>query len=144
MKRNLIGILLILIACISATGAITAENAGPIMDDVSFMENFAKAYKANDQARIVELVRKAEPIVFNAVELLTTTGIESRVKGEEEAAVYFKIAEAIAAVYAREFNREGLLDLVRKYISYSQEMCKERLKGDELINEGNSLYEKNQ
>jgi tetratricopeptide (TPR) repeat protein len=125
-------------------GAAAAQGSEQKMDEVSFIGNFAEAYKANDQAKMGELVRQAEPIVFNVVELLATMGIESRAKGEDNAAGYFKVAEAIAAVYAREFSREGLLDLVRKYISYSQEMCKERFKGDELIHEGTLLYEKSQ
>jgi len=73
---------------------------------------------------MAELVREAEPIIFDVVKQISNEGIKFKAQGEDKAG-YFNAAELIAMTYAKEFKKEGLLELVTKYKQYTQEMCKE-------------------
>jgi hypothetical protein len=44
--------------------------------------------------------------------------------------------------YAKVFKKEGLVELVRQYRRYNREMCREKLMGGSLFNQGISLYQK--
>jgi len=112
-----------------------------ITDRKSFLREFIKALEANDRARMEELVRQAGPVAYQTVLLLSNAGITTIAEGKDGAG-YLTAAEAVAAIYGRVFEKEALLQLVRTYRRYTQELCSEKLKGDHLVDEGISLWEK--
>jgi tetratricopeptide (TPR) repeat protein len=156
MKKVLIIFLLTLLVCtvtwtITGQGAEKGAQKGAAvqgteqkMDAGAFLKQFAEAFKAQDQTKMEELVKQGgADIVFNWVVKLAGYGIKHVAEGKEGAA-YFNAAEALAAIYAKEFKKENLPVLVKTYRQYSQDMCREKLKGGDLIENGNSIYEKAQ
>jgi tetratricopeptide (TPR) repeat protein len=145
MKKILSGLaVIVLMVCVAVSTVILAENAGQIMDEKSFIEKFTEAHKANDEVKMAELVRQAGPqIVYNVIISESTRGLASVAEGKD-GSKQFDIAELMATNYAREFKQEALLQQVKKYKLYDQEMSREKLKGDRLVKEGLSAYGKSQ
>ena len=133
-------ILLVFVFSLIATQVRTSDN--PIKDEKSFFQEFFKALESKDKAKIEELVRSTNPIiVFKIIISQSNQGITIVAQGKD-AEIHFNIVEVIATIYAREFKKDGLLELVKRYRLYTQETCKEKLRGDDLIGEGIALYGK--
>jgi tetratricopeptide (TPR) repeat protein len=139
MRTTLILTVFLLIFLIASPSSVISEEA--IKDENIFIQKFIEAGKVKDQVRMKEVVKQGEAIVYKVVMLFAYEGIKKMAEGKD-GVNYFRTAEIMAKVYAEEFRKEGLLDLVRVYRQYTQEMCKERLKGDGLIDEGFGLYDK--
>jgi len=123
--------------------AINKNKREKIIDAEFFVRNFIKAMEANDQTKMEELVKQAEPIVGSVVILAAQEAIRRLVIGID-ASLYLSISKIMAELYVKEFKKEGLVELVRKYSLYDLDMCEEKLRGDELLDEGLSLYRKGQ
>jgi len=145
MRKILTGlVILILMVCFAVTTVIAAENAGQIMDEKSFLQEFLKALESKNQARMVQLVKLTSPhIVYKVIISQSMEGIRA-VAEERDGSIFFNTAELMATLYAREFKKEVLLGLTKKYKSYSPEMCREKIRGDRIKEEGNLLDEKGQ
>ena len=163
LRKTLMGLLLLVfIVCIVVSGAITTENAGQkdvesfnkqFIDINRFIEaysadinTFIEAYLAKNDAQMEELVKHLEATAYNLIIDCVATYIEEIAEGTEgeEGISFFEVGEAIAKVYAKVFKKEGLLELVMKYKLFTQEMCRKRLRADDLNKKGNSLYQKGQ
>ena len=145
MKKTLTGLVgLVILVCLVVASAITAENARYRGDEKSFIEKFTEAYKVNDEVKMAELVRQAGPqVVYNEIVSQSTRGIASVAEGRD-GNKDFDIAELMATNYAREFKTEAVLEQVKKYKLYDQEMSREKLKGDRLVKEALFAYGKSQ
>jgi tetratricopeptide (TPR) repeat protein len=151
-QRKAVQILIIFLICLSSllntaleAKIITDSNTPDTRSLVKiFLNAFLKAKEANDKIRMEELVRQTRPfIVFYAVISQSKMGITSIAKGKD-GNIHFAAGEAIAKILKELTGKRGLLELVRIYKSYTREMCKDKLRGDDLINEGNSLNQKAQ
>jgi len=60
----------------------------------------------------------------------------------KDGTIFFNSAEAIASVYAREFQKGGLLNLIKRFRLYDIETSKLAVKGQRLVDEGALLYKK--
>jgi tetratricopeptide (TPR) repeat protein len=158
MKKKLLSIILFCLLLCVGTRTIAGQQAekgaeqGPTapqgteqkMDADVFLDKFVEAWEANDQAKMEELVRQARPdIVFNVISEFADYSFKDCAEGKE-GFVAFNVLEVIAVPYAKVHKKEGLLELVRRYKGYTPEMCKEKLRGDDLIEEGLALYGKGQ
>jgi tetratricopeptide (TPR) repeat protein/CHAT domain-containing protein len=141
MKKELITLVLLLLLVFLAS--TVAESADPVMDEDTFVRELAKALETNDQARMGEIIRAAGLMAYEMVIYFTDKGIMNVSQGKD-GFWEFNRAELFAIIYAKEFKKDGLYELVRRYKFYDQEMCRERLKGSQLIDEGISLYKKGQ
>jgi CHAT domain-containing protein/Tfp pilus assembly protein PilF len=143
-KKIIVTILLLLMVCFLPPNVKASETTTPLIDEKSFLQEFSKALEAKDQARMEELVKWAVPhVVYEAVISQATKGISSVAEGKD-GSISFNAAEVMATAYAKVFKKEGLVELVRKYKVHTQEMCRKKLRGDDLIEKGNSLYQKGQ
>jgi CHAT domain-containing protein/Tfp pilus assembly protein PilF len=153
MRGKLIPIALFALVLCMATWTIAgqgaekgaaAQGSEQKIDAATFLKQFPEAYKANDQAKMEGLVRQAGiDIVYEAVISQAEEGITSVADGKN-GSISFNTAEAMAATYARVYKKEGLVELVRKYKQYTPQMCREKLRGKDLISEGIALYQKSQ
>jgi len=106
----------------------------------TFIKIFKEALKTNDQVKMEAFVLEAGPhIVYYAVTSQANKGLASVGEGKD-GRNYFNTAEAMAVLYAKEFKKVGLLELVRKYKLYNYEMVKEKARGDKFMDEGYSFY----
>ena len=125
-------------------GATAPQGTNQKPDARSFLDKFFEAIKAGDQDRMEELVRQAGPqIVYDAIVSESTRGITSVAEGKD-GSMHLNTAEAMATLYAKEFKKGALLEQVRKYKLYDQQMSQEKLKADALVREGLSFYRKSQ
>jgi len=142
MKKKLLSSPVIIILIFMMTFTVITKNVNALMDEKSFLLEFLKVAESKDQAKMEELVSQAGPhVVYKAVISQSDEGIRTVFKGKK-ADIPFNTAEAIALASAKVFKKAGLVELVRTYRKYTQEMCKELSKGDDLIVEGFGLYEK--
>ena len=139
VRKILILSVFLLIFLIASPFSVISKEV--IKDEETFIQKFSEALKIKDQARMKEVVRQGEAIVYKVVMSLADNGMEQKVYGEETDK-YFKTAEIVAKVFGEEFGKEGLLELVKRYTGYTLEMCQERQRGGSLFKQGNSFYEK--
>jgi CHAT domain-containing protein/Tfp pilus assembly protein PilF len=143
MNKKLISFLTMIMVLGIMTGAAFTKNIFAAIDEKSFKKEFVEALKSKDQAKIQELVKKAPHFVYKVVIGLSGEGIRFVAEGKDGSRS-FAASEAIATIYAKVFKKEGLVELVRRYKSYTPEMCRERLRGGDLFNEGISFDQKGQ
>jgi hypothetical protein len=132
VKRKQIVLLIVTTLILIVTCAALTENTEAAMDENSFLQEFLKALQSKDQAVMKEVVKQGEAIVYKVV-MLFAEGSIKKIAEANEASNYFKAAEIIAEVYFKEFKKKALIELVRIYAQYTQEMYVEGLKGDGLI-----------
>jgi tetratricopeptide (TPR) repeat protein len=130
---------ILIVTCVALT-----ETAKAAMDEDIFLEEIIKAIKANDLGGAVNLIQKASlHVLYESITKLSMAGINFVAQGKD-GSFFFEVAETIATFYAKQLKQEALLDLVRKYKLYNQHMCKENLRGYDLISEGDSINLKRQ
>jgi len=120
--------------------ASKVENMNLVMDEFYFLEKFTEALKINDQVKMTELIRRAEPIIFNAVIILVDEGRMSILEDRKEPR-YFDLAKLIAEIYAKEFNKKCLLQLVERYRLYNRISWETLMEGYASIDRGNSFLQ---
>ena len=142
MNNRLIPLLLILLLiCTAAPRVINAKNAAEELNEESFVGKFTEALNAKDQDRMVELVTSNRLLAYNVVLKFFSAGVEFTAQGKD-GTIFFNSAEAIASVYAREFQKGGLLNLIKRFRLYDIETSKLAVKGQRLVDEGALLYKK--
>ena len=111
------------------------RNSNAALDEKSFLQEFLKAAESKDKAKMEELVKHSEATAYKLIIRFAINGIKEIAEGKEVTS-FFKGAGGIAIVYAKVFDKEGPLELIKKYKLFTQEMCREKLKGDDLIKKG--------
>jgi len=107
MNNRLIPLLLILLLiCTAAPRVINAKNAAEELNEESFVGKFTEALNGKDQDRMVELVTSNRLLAYNVVLKFFSAGVEHTAQGKD-GTIFFNSAEAIASVYAREFQKGG-------------------------------------
>ncbi len=95
--------------------AISAANANVITDKDTFVEYFLKAWRARDFEKLGELIRNSEAIISDVVWDYLKLAVDAKAKDEKLADDYLYTAGLIAAGYDKEFNKEGLSNVVKQY-----------------------------
>ena len=127
-KKWMTPVLLLQFICLTSVANAMPQDVDQVMDEDTFLQKFEAALEAKDQARIESLVGQAGPyIAYDAAISQAMMGITSVAEGKD-GSIYFDTAESIAAIYAKIFKKEGLRELVRSYMDFTQESCKEALK----------------
>jgi tetratricopeptide (TPR) repeat protein len=144
MKKVFVPVLVFfLMTCALLLTIEAAEHSDVISDMNYFLQEFSKAIKVNDEKKMMEIVRRAESIVCNTIMEGILLGIKEKLKGGDDP-FYFDFAEEISKVYAKGFNKKGLLELVKGYRNYTQEMCRQKVAAHTLLEEGKGFRGKAQ
>jgi len=142
----------VLLILFMTTAGICAEKNPKDDAKTIFLKNLSiEILKTKDQANaqkkaeelVRQAVRQAKPqVVYDAVIDLSTEGISLIGEGRrEEGEGFFIFAQTIAEMYALVHKREGLLDLVKKYETYNQEMFTERMQGISFVQQAGPTLE---
>ena len=128
-------------AICSGQDTTNTHNSNQRMDANTFAEKLYKAIESNDRAMIMELVKEIGPShVYAIIKEFVSLGLESIAKGGS-GQLCFRPAEELAICYSIQFGKEGLLEKVKQYKLYDQEMHRQMLQGHKLWSEGKSLFE---
>lgn len=140
-RRN--AVVFALLACAAVGPAAGPEASASQSADqkmAAFAEELRETIQAKDPQKILELIERTEPpIVFNYIIRIAHNGLDLRARGNA-ADAYFVLAEGVAHVYGLVTQREGLVELARRYRAYTPDMYEKMLNGHVLMQEGIDLY----
>lgn len=103
------------------------------------MESLLEAYETDNELKMQEIVKQAEPsIIYEAVFAIVDGAHSFIAAGPESIEVKegFDIPLKLAEIYARVHNKDGFFDLIKSYSLYDRKKCQERFSAINLVGEG--------